>query len=105
MNNSTYEYQLSIKQKGHLIEGRLFIKSIHLTNECQSSVYNFNGMVTEGFLSIQYSSANKKAIGLGSLLLKITNQGNSLEGGMVYMEINTTRIDTDNDITLNRKNK
>jgi hypothetical protein len=97
-----YNHQLSIKQRGHIIKGNLFVENI-FGDEKFTSTYSFEGVITDGYLSVRYYPDNKKAIGLGSLLLKVVDRGNGLTGSIMFMDISNTTISSHNDLELKRK--
>ena len=67
---SKYQFNLQIKQTGHKISWKYLAKSIHPHDESFAD-YNFNGLIKDNYILIQYETCNNKTIGLGAFLLKI----------------------------------
>lgn len=98
----SYEYELSIIQRGHVINGDMQFKNIFSSGEIISK-YKVTGTITDTYLSVRYFAANKKKVGLGSLLFKITKGGEEMEGSILHLEILRTGVSCMEDITLTRE--
>ncbi len=83
---------LEISQKGHSIKGTLISNNKSKSREEETAYYFISGEIFDNFVDIEYNIRDKKYIGRGSLLLKVKNGGDTLEGGVVAIERFSTEV-------------
>lgn len=95
---------LEVNQKGHFIKGTLIShNSVPKQQEEDVKYFTLYGEIFDNYVDIEYKNRDRKNIGRGSLLLKVKNGGDTLEGALVAIDRFSTEIMASTNIKWIRK--
>lgn len=77
----------TIEQKGSAISGDYVVNFVQ-EEKNQALSFDLRGFVKAGYLQLYFSSKSTRRVHLGAMILKISDGGNKLEGGYMYVRRN-----------------
>lgn len=77
------KFEMTIKQNAHLIKGEALITG-SIIKDGNKLEFNMTGTVWEGYLSLTMKSKDRSRVSFATLLLKVCNGGQQLEGNLSH---------------------
>lgn len=101
-DNSTYTYQLDLKQNAHLIYGTGVIAKSGTKHDYIQD-FTIEGETWEGYVTLNLRSSNRKSMSFVSGLFQVDSRGSSLTGTWCYRGSHPDKVKSE-DLTLCRAN-
>lgn len=86
-NSDDPDYNIQITQKGHQIHGEM-TRNKNQDGTREPKIFTFVGLFKDGNLVFSYKPKDSTRLGLGSYVLKLTDDGRKLHGRSLYITSN-----------------
>lgn len=99
-----WEAIMNVKQNGANLKGDILLKN-DIKGEDRDTFFNlkFKGVVKDSRVLLNYEAKSRKNVNMGTLLLRIADSGQTLQGAVLYISDREKGIGVTNEIEYKRK--